>query len=79
LVLLRKKKPPVPPSEKVGRLGRVNGDAKRGGEGLADDGNGVGGDGRLIQPLGIEERKCRLKNDDMNVIETVLDKDGSTP
>jgi len=38
------------PSELKDSAGR--GDAKGGGEGLADDGNRVGGDGRLIQALG---------------------------
>ncbi|KIJ99853.1 hypothetical protein K443DRAFT_8111 [Laccaria amethystina LaAM-08-1] len=61
----------------VGGLSSADGDAKRGGEGVVDDGNRVGGDGRLIQALGIEARKCELKNDEMNIANTILDKDGS--
>ena len=45
-------------------LDRTDGDAKGGGEGLADD------DVRLIQTLGIEQKESRL-------IETVLDKNRS--
>jgi len=33
----------------------------------------------LIQAVGIEERECRLENNDMDVVETVLDKDASAP
>ena len=49
--------PSVAPFE-VGEFGRADGYAEGGGEGLADDGNGVGCDGRLIQALGVEEKEC---------------------
>ena len=44
-------------SLKVGGLGRAYGDARGGGEGLADDGNGVGGYSRRIEVLGWIERE----------------------
>ena len=75
---LVEEEPSVAPFE-VGEFGRADGDAEGGGEGLAGDGNGVGCDGRLIKALEVEERVYQLENDDVNVIETILDKDGSAP
>ena len=75
---LVEEEPSVAPFE-VGEFGRADGYAEGGGEGLADDSNGVGCDGRLIKALEVEERVYRLENDDVNVIETILDKDGSAP
>ena len=66
-------------SLEIGGLGRADVDAKGGGEGLTDDGNGVGGDSRLIQAFGIAEREYRLENNDVNVVESIHDKDGSAP
>ena len=54
----------------IGGLRRADVDTRGGGERLTDDGNGVGGDGRLIQAFGIAEREYRLENDDVNVVES---------